>query len=181
MYGSKSWVCRRKNERMINAVEMCSMCGVSLKDRCRNSVVRERCGLKEDVVSRVEMGGTNQRPRTAVVVTVRLRIGGTKRKWRLCVKYAKCIVTFPRLKCMQLICTGGCAIYNLQRNWCIRRSCTPTTTCEARAAINKSNEHRNAIHHFAHTPQESVLRGECEGKSEVWAYATVLKSSLHNI
>ncbi|GBP40782.1 Ubiquinol-cytochrome-c reductase complex assembly factor 2 [Eumeta japonica] len=33
---------------------------------------------------------------------------------------------------------------------CIRRSCTPTTTCEARAAINKS-EHRNAVH-FVHTP-----------------------------
>ncbi|GBP13100.1 hypothetical protein EVAR_93069_1 [Eumeta japonica] len=31
-----------------------SMCGVSHKDRCRNSDVRERCGLKEDVVTRVE-------------------------------------------------------------------------------------------------------------------------------
>ncbi|GBP21908.1 hypothetical protein EVAR_7121_1 [Eumeta japonica] len=40
-------------------------------------------------------------------------------------------------------------------------SCTPTTTCEAHAAINKS-EHRHAVHHFAHTPQESVLRGDCE-------------------
>ncbi|GBP34606.1 Histone-lysine N-methyltransferase SETMAR [Eumeta japonica] len=40
---------------------------------------------------------------------------------------------------------------------CIRRSCTPAATCEARAVINKS-EHRNAVHHFDHTPQESVLR-----------------------
>ncbi|GBP06205.1 hypothetical protein EVAR_3564_1 [Eumeta japonica] len=33
-----------------------SMCGVSRKDRCRNSDVRERCGLKEEVVNRVERG-----------------------------------------------------------------------------------------------------------------------------
>ncbi|GBP03607.1 hypothetical protein EVAR_101900_1 [Eumeta japonica] len=52
---------------------------------------------------------------------------------------------------------GGCAIYRLQRNWCIRRSCTLTATCEAPAAINKS-ERRNSVHHFAHKPQESVLR-----------------------
>ncbi|GBP06051.1 Alpha-tocopherol transfer protein-like [Eumeta japonica] len=31
-----------------------NMYGVPLKDRCRNSDVRERCGLKEDVVTRVE-------------------------------------------------------------------------------------------------------------------------------
>ncbi|GBP43973.1 hypothetical protein EVAR_27141_1 [Eumeta japonica] len=30
------------------------MCGVSRKDRCRNSDVRARCGLKEDVVTRAE-------------------------------------------------------------------------------------------------------------------------------
>ncbi|GBP14411.1 hypothetical protein EVAR_92397_1 [Eumeta japonica] len=63
---------------------------------------------------------------------------------------------------MQLIHAGGCAIYKLQRNWCIRCSRTPAATCEARAAINKS-EHRNAVLHFARTPQESVLRGDCEG------------------
>ncbi|GBP00592.1 hypothetical protein EVAR_76883_1 [Eumeta japonica] len=39
--------------------------------------------------------------------------------------------------------------------------CTPTATCEARAAISKS-EHRNAVHHFVHTPQEFVVRGDCE-------------------
>ncbi|GBP16394.1 hypothetical protein EVAR_9976_1 [Eumeta japonica] len=44
---------------------------------------------------------------------------------------------------------------------CIRRSRTPAATCDARAAINKSG-HRNAVHHFAHTPQEPVLRGDCE-------------------
>ncbi|GBP38407.1 hypothetical protein EVAR_28204_1 [Eumeta japonica] len=41
----------------INAVEIPSlfnMCGVSLKDRYRNSDVRERCGWKEHVVTRVE-------------------------------------------------------------------------------------------------------------------------------
>ncbi|GBP89869.1 hypothetical protein EVAR_65758_1 [Eumeta japonica] len=31
-----------------------TMCGVSRKGRCRNSDVRERCGLKEGVVTRVE-------------------------------------------------------------------------------------------------------------------------------
>ncbi|GBP46351.1 hypothetical protein EVAR_39729_1 [Eumeta japonica] len=33
-----------------------SMCAVSRKDRRRNSDVIERCGLKEDVVTRVERG-----------------------------------------------------------------------------------------------------------------------------
>ncbi|GBP71598.1 hypothetical protein EVAR_10811_1 [Eumeta japonica] len=33
-----------------------SMCGVSRNDRCRNSDVGERCGLKEDVVTGVERG-----------------------------------------------------------------------------------------------------------------------------
>ncbi|GBP52870.1 hypothetical protein EVAR_39034_1 [Eumeta japonica] len=35
-----------------------SMCGGSLKDRCRNSDVRERCGMKEDVVTRVGKGAS---------------------------------------------------------------------------------------------------------------------------
>ncbi|GBP79715.1 hypothetical protein EVAR_34840_1 [Eumeta japonica] len=49
----------KKNENRINAVEILSlrsMCGVSLKDRCRNSDVRERCSLKKDVVTRIERG-----------------------------------------------------------------------------------------------------------------------------
>ncbi|GBP18126.1 hypothetical protein EVAR_12907_1 [Eumeta japonica] len=43
--------------------------------------------------------------------------------------------------------------------------CTPIATCEARAAIYKS-EHRNAVHHFAHTPQECVLRSDHEENSK---------------
>ncbi|GBP95485.1 hypothetical protein EVAR_65216_1 [Eumeta japonica] len=57
MYGSESWVWRNKNESRINTMEirsLRSMCGVSRTDRCRNSDVKERCCLKEDVVSRVE-------------------------------------------------------------------------------------------------------------------------------
>ncbi|GBP19564.1 hypothetical protein EVAR_102112_1 [Eumeta japonica] len=48
---------RKKNKSRINAVEMrslCSMFGVPQKGRCRNSDVRERRGLKEDLVTRVE-------------------------------------------------------------------------------------------------------------------------------
>ncbi|GBP91684.1 hypothetical protein EVAR_100264_1 [Eumeta japonica] len=50
---------QKKSESRINAVEMRSlrsMCGVSRKDKCKNSDVRERCGLKADVVTRVERG-----------------------------------------------------------------------------------------------------------------------------
>ncbi|GBP89204.1 hypothetical protein EVAR_60383_1 [Eumeta japonica] len=32
------------------------MYGVSLKDKCKNSDVRERCGVREDVGTRVERG-----------------------------------------------------------------------------------------------------------------------------
>ncbi|GBP75715.1 hypothetical protein EVAR_58808_1 [Eumeta japonica] len=49
--------CMKKNESGVNAEEMQSlrrMCGVSRKDRCRNSDVRERCCLKEGVVTRVK-------------------------------------------------------------------------------------------------------------------------------
>ncbi|GBP54963.1 Peroxidase [Eumeta japonica] len=57
MHNSESWVWQKKNEGGINAVKMrspCSMCGVSQKDRCKNSDVRRRRGLKEDIVIRVE-------------------------------------------------------------------------------------------------------------------------------
>ncbi|GBP41093.1 General transcription factor 3C polypeptide 2 [Eumeta japonica] len=57
MYDSESWVCQKKNESLINAMEMQSsrnMCGLSLKDRCKNSDVKEQCGLKEDLLTRVE-------------------------------------------------------------------------------------------------------------------------------
>ncbi|GBP30976.1 hypothetical protein EVAR_81874_1 [Eumeta japonica] len=59
MYGSESWVWQKKNESRINAVEMRSlryMYGMFLKDTCRNSDVRERCGLKKDVVTTIEKG-----------------------------------------------------------------------------------------------------------------------------
>ncbi|GBP73243.1 hypothetical protein EVAR_55009_1 [Eumeta japonica] len=56
MYGIESWVWQKKNESRINAVKMQSLrsMGESRKDRYRNSDVRERCGLKVDVVTRVE-------------------------------------------------------------------------------------------------------------------------------
>ncbi|GBP78264.1 hypothetical protein EVAR_66295_1 [Eumeta japonica] len=37
-----------------------SMCGVSQKDKCRDSDVRERCGVKEDVVTGVESDPSNK-------------------------------------------------------------------------------------------------------------------------
>ncbi|GBP08833.1 hypothetical protein EVAR_78236_1 [Eumeta japonica] len=58
-YGNEKWLCQKKNESDTNAVEMQSlldMCRVSLKYRCRNSDVRERCASKGDVVIRVERG-----------------------------------------------------------------------------------------------------------------------------
>ncbi|GBP71330.1 hypothetical protein EVAR_57714_1 [Eumeta japonica] len=48
------------------------------------------------------------------------------------IKNVKCMATPSQLKCMQLICASRCAIYKLQRDWCIRRSCTLTATYEAR-------------------------------------------------
>ncbi|KAI5639199.1 reverse transcriptase (RNA-dependent DNA polymerase) domain-containing protein [Phthorimaea operculella] len=59
MYGSESWVWQKKHESRINAVEMRalrSMIGVKLSDKIRNSVIRERCGIKEDVVTGIEKG-----------------------------------------------------------------------------------------------------------------------------
>lgn len=59
MYGSECWVWQKRNESRINAVEMRSlrsMCGLTLNDRIRNSVIREKCGLKEDIVTRIEKG-----------------------------------------------------------------------------------------------------------------------------
>ena len=48
-----------ENESRICAVEMRalrSMCGVSIVDRVRNEVIRERCGVKENVVTRIDKG-----------------------------------------------------------------------------------------------------------------------------
>ncbi|GBP39268.1 hypothetical protein EVAR_22675_1 [Eumeta japonica] len=59
MNDRESCVWQKKYESRVSAVairSLCNICGLSLKDRCRNSDVRERCGLKEDVVARVEIG-----------------------------------------------------------------------------------------------------------------------------
>ncbi|GBP15763.1 hypothetical protein EVAR_93945_1 [Eumeta japonica] len=60
LYGSKSWVWQKKNESGINAVELRpfldSMCEVSRNHKCRISGIRKQCGLKEEVVPRVERG-----------------------------------------------------------------------------------------------------------------------------
>ena len=59
MYGSESWVWQKKHKSKINAVEMRalrSMCGLKLCDRVKNSVIREKCGVKEDVVTKIEKG-----------------------------------------------------------------------------------------------------------------------------
>ena len=43
---------RAKHESRMNAVEMaCAMCDVTLNDRLKNEVIRESCGIKEDVLS----------------------------------------------------------------------------------------------------------------------------------
>ncbi|GBP20359.1 hypothetical protein EVAR_10624_1 [Eumeta japonica] len=56
IYGYESWLWQKGNESTINAVEMRSPCGMSLKDICSKNDDRERCALKEDVVTRVEKG-----------------------------------------------------------------------------------------------------------------------------
>jgi hypothetical protein len=48
MYVSESWVCQKRHQSRVNAVEMRalrSMCGVKLSDRVRNSVIRDKCGM----------------------------------------------------------------------------------------------------------------------------------------
>ncbi|GBP67988.1 hypothetical protein EVAR_57962_1 [Eumeta japonica] len=55
---SESWVWQKKNESRTDAMEMRSLrnvCGIFLKNRCMNRV-RERFGLKENVVTRIEKG-----------------------------------------------------------------------------------------------------------------------------
>ncbi|GBP24043.1 hypothetical protein EVAR_10144_1 [Eumeta japonica] len=57
MYGSESWVWQKKNKNRINPMEMRSLrtiYRVSLKNRYRDSDVRKRWSLKEDVRTRVE-------------------------------------------------------------------------------------------------------------------------------
>jgi hypothetical protein len=57
MYGSESWVWQKKHTSSVNAVEMRalrSMIGVKLSDRVRNEVIREECGVKEDVLTEIK-------------------------------------------------------------------------------------------------------------------------------
>jgi hypothetical protein len=57
MYGCESWVWQKKHTSRVNAVEMRafrSMIGVKLSVRVRNEVIREECGVKEDVVNKIE-------------------------------------------------------------------------------------------------------------------------------
>jgi hypothetical protein len=53
MNGSESWVWQKKHTSRLNAIEMGalrSMIAVKLSKRVRNEVIREECGVKEDVV-----------------------------------------------------------------------------------------------------------------------------------
>jgi hypothetical protein len=57
MYGSESWVWQKKTTSRVNAVDMPalrSMIGKKLSDRVRNEVIKEECGMKEDVVTKIE-------------------------------------------------------------------------------------------------------------------------------
>ncbi|GBP33048.1 hypothetical protein EVAR_18526_1 [Eumeta japonica] len=59
IYSSESRVWQKKNESRTNVEKMRSMrsiCRVSRIDRCRNSNVRERHGLTENIMIRVERG-----------------------------------------------------------------------------------------------------------------------------
>ncbi|GBP70119.1 hypothetical protein EVAR_55438_1 [Eumeta japonica] len=66
------------------------------------------------------------------------------------------------IKMYATVCAGGCAIYKFQRNWCIRRSCTPTATYEARAVIKKSDHLKMLSIILPSHRKKSVLRGHCE-------------------
>jgi hypothetical protein len=58
MYGSESWVWQKKHISRVNAVRemrsLRSMIGVKLSDKVKNDVIREECGVKEDVVTKIK-------------------------------------------------------------------------------------------------------------------------------
>ncbi|CAG4947225.1 unnamed protein product [Parnassius apollo] len=60
MYGSESWVWQKKHESRINAVEMRSlrsMLVLNRNDRVRNCVIRDKCGMQDDVMTyRIKKG-----------------------------------------------------------------------------------------------------------------------------
>ncbi|GBP46000.1 hypothetical protein EVAR_24193_1 [Eumeta japonica] len=75
------------------------MCGMALKHRCRNSDVRERGGLKEGVMTRVEKGvfvawlpertNGNRQTLTSISRTVPARAGpAAARRWQTEVELA---------------------------------------------------------------------------------------------
>jgi hypothetical protein len=56
MHGSESWVWQKKHTRRMNSLEMRalrSMIVVKLSNRIRNEMIREECGVKEDVVTKL--------------------------------------------------------------------------------------------------------------------------------
>lgn len=57
MYSSGSCVWQKKPESRINDMKVKALKGVygiRLKDRVKNNVIRENCGLKEDVVTKIK-------------------------------------------------------------------------------------------------------------------------------
>jgi hypothetical protein len=50
----ESWVWSKRHTSTINAVEMRALRSVKLSAMVRNEVIREECGVKEDVVTKVE-------------------------------------------------------------------------------------------------------------------------------
>ncbi|GBP41788.1 Collagenase [Eumeta japonica] len=74
---------------------LCSMCGVARRDRRRNSDVRQRCDLKEDVVTRVERAagiGNNQ---------------FLSHVWLQVITNAVCQQTFGNIIIASTLCTSG--------------------------------------------------------------------------
>ncbi|GBP92708.1 hypothetical protein EVAR_60794_1 [Eumeta japonica] len=88
-------------------------------------------------------GGSDKKPRTAAVVTIQPQIN-VRAHVVLLPKICEMHGHTPSIKMHATQCAGGCAIYKLQQNWCIRRSCTATATCEARAAI-KTFDHLKTL------------------------------------
>ena len=59
LYGSEAWVCQKKHESKVNAVEMRSLrklCGVTLADQIRNEEIRRMAGFKESVIIKMHKG-----------------------------------------------------------------------------------------------------------------------------
>ena len=62
LYGSETWVLKKKNERKMNAVEMRSLrriCGVSLADRIRNEEIHKMTGTSGNFTVRTKKNVLN--------------------------------------------------------------------------------------------------------------------------